>query len=153
MTTISNIIFWLLPDIFFLYLSTKFPSITYSRAVAAPTFSPIPSTNSRRISWPITATGDIITLLKQIYIFFELVTELLLGYQMNCSLAQLRTRKQRKVKVRKGFRMVAFIIVLGCCWVIGNDASRNSPRTDIILKMEQAKRLRNESFPYVYTFL
>ena len=38
----------------------------YLRAVAAPTFPPIPFTNSRRISWPITATGAIITSLKQI---------------------------------------------------------------------------------------
>ena len=34
--------FWLLSDIFFPYLSTKLPPITYSRAVTAPTFPPIP---------------------------------------------------------------------------------------------------------------
>jgi len=34
--------FWLLPDIFFPYLSTKLPPITYSRAVTAQTFLPIP---------------------------------------------------------------------------------------------------------------
>ena len=39
--TISNLIFCLLPDIFILYLSTKFPSMMYSRAVSAPIFSPI----------------------------------------------------------------------------------------------------------------
>ena len=43
MTTISNLIFWLLPDIFIPYLSTKFSSITYSRAVVAPTFPLKPS--------------------------------------------------------------------------------------------------------------
>ena len=39
---ISNLIFWLLPEIFFRYLSTNFLSITYSWAATAPPFPPIP---------------------------------------------------------------------------------------------------------------
>ena len=47
--TRSNLFFCLLPDIFFPYLSTKFPSSTYSRVVAAPTLSHI----SSKISWNV----------------------------------------------------------------------------------------------------